>query len=57
MSAIGYTDIIEYIAEECLAYASAADEVEADVDRYMESLTQAVQERAEQLAKEKDWNG
>ena len=56
MSAVGYNEVIEYIAEECLAYANAPDEVEADVDHYMESLTQAIQERAEQLAKEKDWN-
>ena len=55
MSAVGYNEIIEYIAEECLEFANAADEVEQDVDSYMESLTQAVQERAEQLAKEKNW--
>lgn len=55
MSNIGYQDTIEYIAEECLAYCNDPSEIEADVDRYMEDLTAAVQERAAQLAKEKDW--
>lgn len=53
MSAVGYSEIIEYIAEECLDTTDSPDEVESNVDVYMESLAQAVKERAEQLAKEK----
>jgi len=56
MSNVGYSEIIEYIAEEVIAFADNKDQLEADVDRYMENLTQAVQERVEELGNKEDWS-
>lgn len=46
-----YPEIVKWLAEDIIASTESADDVEANVDRYMEDLTQSVQEMAEQLAK------
>lgn len=44
MSATGYTEIVEYIAEECLEYCDSLEKIETEVDNYMENLKESVKE-------------
>ena len=44
-----YNEIIEWLAKEVLSSTENADDIEANVDRYMEDLTKSVQAKAEEI--------
>lgn len=48
---MNYPKIVEWLARDILASSETAEDVPANVDRYMEDLSQSVQEKAEELAK------
>ncbi len=48
---MNYAAIIEWLARDVLDTSETAEDVPANVDRYMEDLTAAVNDKAAELAK------
>jgi hypothetical protein len=46
---MSYPAIIEWLAEDILGSTNSADEIEANVDRYIQDLTASVQAKAEEI--------
>jgi len=46
---ITYQEVIEWIVKDILASTESADDIEANVDRYMEDLADSVQSMAKEL--------
>ena len=44
-----YNEIIKWLAEDILSSTENAEDIEANVDRYMEDLTKSVQAKAEEI--------
>ena len=51
---INYPTIVEWVARDVLSSTEDAEDIEANVDRFMEDMTRSVQEKAEEIGVDDD---